>query len=475
MGLFRMRLADLAGARVVVWGAGAEGAAALRLLQRWAQSQSLHVVVDEGGASTPAELEGVRVLTAGDARAHSVLENADVVLKSPGVSPYHGALRQLLAQHRHIVCTGGTQVWFAEAAAAGALGRTVAVTGSKGKSTTSSLIAALLEGCGRQVVLAGNVGRAPLDVLAAGLEAGQAFPSEQWHVLELSSFQTAEVQHSPGVGVLTALFPEHLDWHLTVPRYYADKLNLFGHGVGVSVANMANADVASLSSTLNNLRGYNLDGALHSHEGCIVDGHGGVVVAAGVSPLLGQHNLENLCGALTAIEAVGVDLARRENRDAIATTLAAFAPLNHRLQPVGTVAGRLVVDDGLSTAPEAAMAALATYADRPVGIIVGGHDRGLDYGRLALAVAQRTKPTWVVGVPQSGERIVATIADACWQTANTNVHTSSVSDFDEGVAALDASVPDGGVILLSPAAPSFGRFRDYRDRSARFRELLGLP
>ena len=467
-----MRLADLAGRRIVVWGAGEEGAAALRLLQRWAPPRSLHVVVDERTPTTPTQVEGIAVLTA--AEAHLQFDTTDVVLKSPGVSPHHGALRQLLEQHRHIVCTGGTQVWFAEAAAHGALARTVAVTGSKGKSTTSSLIAALLQGCGRQVVLAGNVGRAPLDVLAAGLEAGQAFPAEQWQVLELSSFQAAEVRHSPGVGVLTALFPEHLDWHLTVERYYADKLNLFGHGVGVSVANLANADVARLSAELANLRGYNIESALHSESGCIVDGRGGAVVDAGVSPLLGQHNLENLCGALTAVEAAGIDVKRADNRDAIAAALAAFQPLTHRLELVGTVAGRLVVDDGLSTAPEAAMAALDTYADRPVGIIVGGHDRGLDYHRLAVAVAQRTEPTWVVGVPQSGERIVAVVADACLQAANANVHTS-VSDFDDAVAALDALVPDGGVILLSPAAPSFGRFRDYRERSARFRELLGLP
>lgn len=469
-----MRLADLAGRRIVVWGAGAEGAAALRLLQHWAPPRSLYVVVDEGGTTAPTELEGVEVLTAGGADVQSVLENTEVVLKSPGVSPYHGALHQLLEQHRHIVCTGGTQVWFAEAAAHGALARTVAVTGSKGKSTTSSLIAALLQGCGRQVVLAGNVGRPPLDVLAAGLEAGQAFPAGQWHVLELSSFQAAEVQHSPLVGVLTALFPEHLDWHLTVQRYYADKLNLFRHGVGVSVANLANADVARLATELYNLQGYNIESAVHPKNGCIVDGDGVVVVDVGVSPLLGLHNFQNLCGALTAIAAAGIDLKQADNRDAIAAALAKFQPLTHRLEPVGTVGGRLVVDDGLSTAPEAAMAALATYADTPVGIIVGGHDRGLDYHRLALAVSQRTEPTWVVGVPQSGERIVAAIGDACTKVANANVHTSFVSDFDEAVGALDALVPEGGVILLSPAAPSFGRFRNYQERSARFRELLGL-
>ena len=469
-----MRLADFAGRHIVIWGAGEEGAAALRLLQRWAPPRSLHVVVDQRSLTTPTQLEGVEVVTADGAGAQSVLENTEVVLKSPGVSPHHGALHQLLEQHPHIVCTGGTQVWFAEAAAGGALARTVAVTGSKGKSTTSSLIAALLQGCGRQVVLAGNVGRAPLDVLAAGLEAGQPFPAELWHVLELSSFQAAEVRHSPRVGVLTALFPEHLDWHLTVERYYADKINLFRHGVGVVVANLANADVARVCAGLANLRGYNIESAFHPENGCIVDGDGVVVLEAGVSPLPGQHNLENLCGALTAIEAAGIDVKRAVNLDGIAATVAAFQPLKHRLQLVGTVAGRLVVDDGLSTAPEAAIAALETYANRPVGIIVGGHDRGLDYHRLALAVAQRTVPTWVVGVPQSGERIVADIAHACSQVANAYVHTSSVSDFDDAVAVLDALVPEGGVILLSPAAPSFGRFRDYRERSARFRELLGL-
>ena len=369
-------------------------------------------------------------------------------------------------------CTGGTQLWFAEAAAAGALSRTVAVTGSKGKSTTSSLVAALLGGLGFDVLLAGNVGVAPLEVLASGLDAGDAFPPGRWHVLELSSFQCSEVRHSPAVGVLTALFPEHLDWHGSVERYYGDKINLFAHGVEHTVANAANPNVAAVLPTLPLVTRYAVDGGIAVRGGAVVDVDGAVLVPAGASPLAGEHNLVNLCGALSAVAASGVVLA--DHRDELLSALSTFHPLAHRLEPVGELRGRLVVDDGLSTAPEAAVAALATYADRPVGIIVGGHDRGLDYQTLAQAVSQRTAPLWVVGVPESGARIVGLMREALAGAGTTGVVTALADDFDDAVAHLDAVVPDGGVILLSPAAPSFGRFRNYRERSEHFRSLLGF-
>lgn len=462
-----VRLAELSGRHVVVWGAGAEGTAAVALLTRWASPASVHVVVD--GAPVPAgsRVHGVPLLRVDD--ASDVLAAVDVVVKSPGVSPYHGPLHQLLVARPEVRCTGGTQLWFAEAAAAGALARTIAVTGSKGKSTTSSLVAALLGGLGFDVLLAGNVGVAPLEVLAAGLDAGDAFPAGRWHVLELSSFQCSEVQHSPAVGVLTALFPEHLDWHGSVERYYGDKINLFAHGVGHTVANAANPNVASVIGTLPHPLAYGVRGAITVYDGAVVDADGTLLVPAGASPLAGEHNLVNLCGALSALAASGVVLA--EHLPELLSALSIFRPLAHRLEPVGELRGRLVVDDGLSTAPEAAVAALATYADRPVGIIVGGHDRGLDYQALARAVAQRTSPLWVVGVPESGERIVGLIEEA---VGAAPVTTSVVDDFDDAVAHLDAVVPAGGVILLSPAAPSFGRFRNYRERSEHFRALLGF-
>ena len=176
--------------------------------------------------------------------------------------------------------------------------------------------------------------------------------------------------------------------------------------------------------------------------------------------------------ALTALAAAGFDLHMRA--DDLQAALLDFRPLAHRLEPIGEIAGRLVIDDGLSTAPQAAVAALAAFDDRPVGIIVGGHDRGLEYEPLAAALALRTTPTWVLGVPVSGERVIPQIAAAVRDAGNAAVHVEAFDDFDLAVEAAMRVVPEGGVILLSPAAPSFGRFTNYADRSAHFRRLVGL-
>ncbi len=489
-----MRLDDLRGRHVAVWGAGVEGTAAVALLLEHGRAASVVVVVDSARPSDPRTVHGVDVI---DLEKHPFPPTVDVVLKSPGISPYHGGLRAVAKANPALSVFGGTALWFAEACAAPAnpLDRTIAVTGSKGKSTTSSLIAHLLSALTDDVVLAGNVGRAPLDVLAAGLASGDAFPVTRWHVLELSSFQTSEVRHSPAVGVLTSLFPEHLDWHETVDRYFDDKVNLFCHPPGRTdgaegfdvvdsavvcrvAANVSVPDVETrLRRAIADLPQVELlpygdaQGFMVATDGSIVEHDRAFVRRSGI-PLVGRHNAANLCGALTALRCAGWE--PWDHRNALLAALSTFRPLDHRLQPVGRVGGRDVIDDSLSTAPQAAIAALAAFDDRPVGIIIGGHDRGLDYQPLADAIAERRSPVWVVGVPQSGPRIGALISAACEASGNTLASVVQVEDFDEAVPVLLSLVPSGGVLLLSPAAPSFGRFADYRERGMRFRSLLGL-
>ena len=443
-----MRLRDLAGRRVVIWGWGNEGRAARHILERHAPPSSLVVVDDQ---SRPSDAE---VLRGADAAA--AIAAADVIVKSPGVPP-----RLLTGLGKPV--TGGTKLWFAETGG----DRTIGVTGSKGKSTTASLIAHLLEAIGEPVVLAGNVGRALLDVLDVDLSDGTA--ALRWNVLELSSFQCAEVEYSPQIGVLTALFPEHLDWHGSIDRYYADKINLFQHRSDiVSVVNAANPNIAARlakrTDELVNVIPYGTSAGLHPVDGWIVDSGLRRIASLARFALLGGHNAVNVCGALTVLRALGFDASDPTVQAALDT----FRPLDHRLQPLCEIDGRLVVDDGLSTAPDAAVAALAAFDDRPVTILVGGHDRGLDYGVLFAAIAARTQPTYVLGVPDSGGRIVDGIADS------PLVGAISFADFDDAVGFALSETPPGGVILLSPAAPSFGRFADYKARSAHFRELLGL-
>ena len=277
--------------------------------------------------------------------------------------------------------------------------------------------------------------------------------------------------------MLTALFPEHLDWHGSVERYYADKCNLFAHGSSTPlVANFDNANVVEQCGA--RLLGaptvvpYGVSGGVHLRGPLVIGPDGYDVLDLTNSTLVGRHNAINICGAISALRAYGIDLV--EHRQALQAAVETFVPLEHRLQPVGYHRNRLVIDDSLSTAPQAAVAALAAFADRPVGIIVGGHDRGLDYTPLAEALAARTTPTWVLGVPMSGERIVPLIQSALAAAATKTVVVEAFDDFDAAVARASDVVPEGGVLLLSPAAPSFGRFQNYHDRGLHFRALLGL-
>jgi UDP-N-acetylmuramoyl-L-alanine---L-glutamate ligase len=498
-----VRVRDLTGRRVVVWGYGNEGRAAVRLLSRHCQPESLAVVVDTEPQASDLT-DDVAVLFGSEAIKQ--LERAEVIVKSPGVSPYHGLLE---GYKTSALVTGGTALWFAENGGA----RTIAVTGSKGKSTTSSLVAHFLNAVGIPTTLAGNVGRPLLDVLLEELEQpNETLPTTKLpttnlptrnaptghaptgndpttnlptrherttYALELSSFQTAEVRHSPTVGVLSALFPEHLDWHESVERYYADKCNLFAHRDGAKlVANFDNDDVVTQCQS--RLAGsptvvpYGRVGGheVHVRGTTIFHNEVGELLDMRGANLVGRHNALNICGALTAIREYGVDLA--SSRNELQTAIETFLPLEHRLQPVGFHRNRLVIDDSLSTAPQAAVAALAAFSDRPVGIIVGGHDRGLDYAPLALALSQRTTPTWVLGVPLSGERIVPLIQSVVSKARNSLVTVEAFDDFDDAVIRAADVVPEGGVLLLSPAAPSFGRFANYRERGLHFRKLLGL-
>lgn len=459
-----VRLDELRGRRVVVWGAGREGSAAVAVLTRHAPPAELTVIVDgdPSGDST--------TVSSDSPEGRAALARTEVIVKSPGVSPYTGRFAEASVGK---IITGGTALWMAETGGR----RMVGITGSKGKSTTSSLLHHLLVALGEHAELAGNIGRAPIEVLGE-LRDQQASGAERFvdrYVFELSSFQSAEVSVSPEDGVLTALFPEHLNWHGNMERYYADKVNLFAALACRLAANMANADVVEAVGEHPTLRAFGVAGTVRASERNVVDGDGRVLVDLSSTRLLGSHNASNVCGALTALRSMGHDIATRA--DDLQIALNSFAPLAHRLQPVGMLAGRLVVDDSLSTAPQAAVAALEAYGDRPVAIIVGGFDRGLDYRPLAIACAKRRQPTWVLGVPQSGERLVPLIdaAVAAEKAAHVHVELFEGADgFDHAVQRAEHVTPTGGVILLSPGAPSFGRFADYRERGLHFRSLLGM-
>jgi UDP-N-acetylmuramoylalanine--D-glutamate ligase len=439
-----MRVSELEGARVGLWGAGREAAAAFRAL---GSPAGVVVATDaDADATTRAAFPGATFAAGPD--AWRALAGCDVVVRSPGVSRYREDVAAL--RDAGVTLTTATNLWFAEHGDEPIVG----VTGTKGKSTTASLVHRLATAAGVRAELAGNIGRPLLDVLRP------ADPPTLW-VVELSSYQTADLERSPSIAVVVNLYREHLDWHRTEDAYVADKLNLLAHGPRVEVLNGRDERLLDRVGAVADGRRrvlFGVPGGFDVVDGAVVR-DGAVVVAMGATALLGAHNALNVAAALAAVEAAGALPGDPQ------AAVSGFEPLAHRLQTVARAGGVAFVDDSISTTPESAVAALQALPDEPIALLVGGQDRGQDFASLADAVAAHGHVRGVVGLPDNGPRALDAIAARC----GTQVPTRMAGDLDEGVALAREIVGDAGTVLLSPAAPSYGRFRDFIARGEAFR------
>jgi UDP-N-acetylmuramoylalanine--D-glutamate ligase len=420
--------------RVALWGYGREGRATRRFLATRVPGL-VPTLVSDG----PGEADGLPHLTGDEGRRALATGAFEVIVKSPGISLYREEVAA--ARAAGSVVTSGTNLWFETRPRRFVL----AVTGTNGKSTTASLIHHLWRGVAPAAALAGNVGAPLLDLAPTGAPV----------VVELSSYQIADLAYGPDLMLLTNLFPEHRDWHRSHARYFADKLRLVDLAP-MAVLNAADPLTAKRLAGCGHARWFGTADGWRVAEGAVW--RGGEAVFDGADwPLRGRHNLWNLAAALAALEAAAVD-AR-----AVAGRAAGFGGLRHRLEMLGARDGLTWVNDSISTTPESAAAALGAFADRPLTLLLGGHDRGQDPAALAAAVAGRDLR--VVTLPDNGPALAAALAGTA---------VAHAADLAAAVAEAKAITPAGGVVLLSPAAPSYGRFRDFEERGDRFAELAGF-
>jgi len=444
-----VHLRDLRGRRVAVWGTGREGVAAAEAIAPVGPAR-LIAIQDAPtflASSWDGHLADIAPLRVGEA-AREALRETDVVVRSPAIAQVHPWLVEFRA--RGGVVTGGTALWMAAHA-----DRTIGVTGSKGKSTTSSLVHHLLTAAGRPNTLGGNIGIAALSL-----------PESTEYVLELSAYQCADLDDSPRVVALTSLHPEHLDWAGSERAYYDAKLNIALHGPETVVVNGTDAhlmaELRARAGDLPLVAAGRPDG-FHVADGWVTRA-GERLFPRETLPLVGRHNESNLCVALAALEAAGVDCVAA--RDELAAALAGFEPLPHRLSPIPDPSGLTFVDDSISTIPQSTIHAIEAYADRPLTVIVGGQDRGVDYAPLRDFLAESAVTATLIGVPDSGQRILDTVKDLPGITALT-------ADDMLGAIRLGREVtPAGGVVLLSPAAPSYDHYDNFEHRSRVFREAI---
>jgi UDP-N-acetylmuramoylalanine--D-glutamate ligase len=377
------------------------------------------------------------------------LENFDVLVRSPGISVYRPSLQRALAAG--VKVTTPSNLWFA----AHRDQRTVCITGTKGKSTSAALLAHLLTARGHSVRLAGNIGKPLLGCEDRDID---------WWVIELSSYQLADLEAEPTIAVILNLSPEHLDWHGNAEAYRRDKLRLAALvGDRPLVGNAADPVLRDALAGLANVHWFN------DTDGIRVVGRqlfrGDRPLPARLpAGLPGAHNLSNTAAVLTVARVMGIE------PEAAVDALASFRPLPHRLQSLGERSGLRFVNDSISSTPVATAAALESFAGENVTLIVGGLDRGLDWAPYKEAFAA-TPPLAIIGMPDNGPRIVTTLSEAGICPVR-GMHEAA--DLVAAVKLARRITPRGSIVLLSPGAPSFPRFRDYRDRGRQFAACCGL-
>lgn len=427
---------------VAIWGFGREGRAALAWIRERYPSIVVAILNDEPLADPP---DGASVLVGEQAAKALAAGRFEVVVKSPGVSLYRPEIAA--ARAKGVRFTSGVNLWFRENPAAS----TIAVTGTKGKSTTSRLIHHILTKQGLDVALIGNVGVAAL---------GQK-PGRDLTVLELSSYQIADLAASPAIALVTNLYIDHTPWHGGVDQYHRDKLRLIANPATIAVLNANNEKLVEKAAGRANAVWYGRPDGYHVRNAMLMRGEH--AIEASSFPLRGAHNLENLAAACAICDLVGVTSVRER------VDLASFSQLRHRLEEFRGRDGRLCVNDSISTVPEATLVALDAYADRNIALFLGGTDRGQDHAALLRRIASAPNIACVVLLPDTGARIAREMSGRAFPFPILRA-----SSLEDGVEQAFANASQDAVLLLSPAAPSFAHFRDFEERGDRFIALCGI-
>ncbi len=333
--------------------------------------------------------------------------------------------------------------------------RAIAITGTNGKTTTTSLVAHLLRAAGVRAEAAGNIGRPLCEVVRAG-------DAPDWLALELSSFQLHDAPHvDPAVGVLTNLAPNHLDRYATLEEYYGDKARLFANA-GAGSAWVTNADDPAVQGMTRGVPGVHVRFSIRARADGWYDRAGGRLMLDASAllprvelPLLGDHNVANALAAALAARRAGLDDA------AVAAGLRSFCAIPHRVEPVREVDGVLWINDSKSTnvtSTEVAIAAL----DRPFVLLLGGRHKGEPYARLGALLKDRCR-----AVVAYGEAQPLVVRDL---SATLPVVTAAA--FDEVLARARGLARPGDAVLLSPACSSYDMFDNYEQRGERFRAAV---
>lgn len=461
-----MKLAQLTQKKVVVLGYGREGQATRKLLLQYKDAAAWPVWVESDG-SVQENASGLGVSLICRAFDQGLMD-FDVAIRSPGIPVDHRAL--LAFRHAGGEVLNPSSIFFSERPDA----KVVGVTGSKGKSTTSSLLAHLINHSEQTAVLAGNIGRPLVGLLDTTATLSDEH-SADIVVAELSSYQLCDLEAHLSLSLITRLFPEHIDWHGSVAAYYAAKMRLFDLTKNSKVLVNARdpilmAEVSAMSSAIS-VNPWSDEGAglLHrSDQSLVLDDE--ILLRASEWALAGRHNLDNAVMALSALDHLGLDAK------SLAPCLASFNALAHRLQHIDGPTEIRWINDSIATTPYATRAALESFEGQAIVLLVGGHERGGDWS-VVIEHLRRWPLAGLIALPDNGARIIEMLSA---QGVLEHCPVSQSSSMDQAIAqahqmasSLENLSNKSVTVLLSPGAPSFGHYRNFEHRGEVFARAVG--
>jgi len=377
------------------------------------------------------------------------LSKFDLIVRSPIVHP-----RDIIAANTPDILervTTSTNEFFRVCPTKNIIG----VTGTKGKGTTSTLITKILEASGKRVHLGGNIGTPPLELLKNQIQA------DDWVVLELANFQLIDIKYSPKIAVCLMVVPEHLDWHHDFAEYVDAKRQLFIHQTQDDIAvyfgqNKTSAQIASVSNGWK-IPYFQIPGALVQGDNIIIENK--TICPVNEVQLLGKHNLQNICAAVTATWQITKDA------NAVKSAITTFSGMEHRLELVTEIDGVKYYDDSFGTTPETAIVAIEALM-QPKILILGGSDKGATFDELARKVHEGNVKH-VICIGDTAPSIIGALRSRGF----LNI-TGGLSSMDEIVKKSAELANSGDVVLLSPGCASFGMFQNYKDRGEQFKSAV---
>jgi UDP-N-acetylmuramoylalanine--D-glutamate ligase len=448
----------LSGRQVVVMGFGRQG----QSLARWLPTIGARVVVTDRRPQDDIdadlrEFPGVRFVL-GD-HPLELLEGTDMVCVSGGVPLDQPFVQE--ASNRRIAVTNDAQL-FLERCPAPIIG----ITGSAGKTTTTTLVGEMCKVAGLTTWVGGNIGNVLLDVM-------MGIQPEHQIVMELSSFQLELVFTSPIIGAVLNITPNHLDRHKTMENYMRAKANVIAHQSPDGVAVLGRDDMGSraFEPLVNghcvwfSQNEMVTDGAFMIGSRLAVTGLASatgdpqIICEASEIPLRGQHNVLNVLAACAIAGVAGVPV------EAMTETIRTFKGVPHRLEHVREINGVTYVNDSIATAPERVVAALNSYDD-PLILLAGGADKDLPWGEMVALALHKSR--YIIAFGRDGDKII----EAATKLRGETDQVIRVRSLEQAVQKAASLAQSGDVVLLSPGGTSYDAYRDFAARGEHFRQIV---